>query len=43
VVSRKRVSHEDIDNRVRAISLAMEMIPLMWTGKPNQTGGDTIH
>lgn len=37
-----RPPYGDIDDRVRAISLAMGMVPIIWTSKPNPNGGDAI-
>jgi len=31
------VAHDSLDDRVRAISLAMGMVPILWTATP--TGG----
>jgi peptidoglycan/xylan/chitin deacetylase (PgdA/CDA1 family) len=37
-----RPPYGDIDDRVRAISLAMGMVPIIWTSKANPNGGDAI-
>ncbi|CCA75621.1 probable Chitin deacetylase [Serendipita indica DSM 11827] len=37
-----RPPYGDIDDRVRAIGLAMGMMPIVWTSQPNPNGGEAI-